>query len=139
VKFKPETRNSWLLETWNISKLLLPYLFVGIFIIGFIEPLIPESFVVGFVGSNTILANLISSIFGTFMYFSTLTEVPLMQTLLAKGMHQGPALALLLSGPSLSLPAILVIRQVLGNKRTIAYVLLVIFYSSVAGLIFGMF
>jgi uncharacterized membrane protein YraQ (UPF0718 family) len=111
---------------------------VGVLIIGFITPLIPENLVVTLVGANTIQANLIASIFGAFMYFSTLTEVPIMQALIAKGMNSGPALALLLSGPSLSLPAILVIRQVLGNKKTIAYTALVIIYSAIAGLIFGM-
>jgi uncharacterized membrane protein YraQ (UPF0718 family) len=138
LKIEKTVRNNWLAETWSISKLLLPYLFAGVFIIGFITPLIPESFVVEWVGSNSIQANLIAATFGAFMYFSTLTEVPIMQALIAKGMNSGPALALLLSGPSLSLPAILVIRQVLGNKKTIAYTALVIIYSAIAGLIFGM-
>lgn len=138
LKFDKETRNKWLLETWNISKLLLPYLFIGVFIVGFIMPLIPEEIIIRWVGSNTIQANIIASIFGAFMYFSTLTEVPIMQALIAKGMNQGPALALLLSGPSLSLPAMLVIRSVLGTKKTIAYVTIVVIYSAIAGLIFGM-
>ncbi|MEM4327126.1 MAG: permease, partial [Candidatus Diapherotrites archaeon] len=137
-KFKTETRKEWLSETWGISKLLIPYLFIGVFIVGFIQPLIPEQLVIQLVGSNTIQANLLASIFGAFMYFSTLTEVPIMQLLIAKGMNQGPALAMLLAGPSLSLPAMLVIRQVLGNKKTIAYVAIVIIYSAIAGLIFGM-
>ena len=138
LKFNAETRNNWFSETWGISKLLVPYLFVGVFIIGFIEPLIPEQLIVQWVGSNTIQANLLASLFGALMYFSTLTEIPIMQALIAKGMHQGPALALLLAGPSLSLPAILVIKGVLGNKKTLAYVLIVVIYSSIAGLIFGM-
>ena len=138
LKFKTKTRNNWFLETWSISKLLIPYLFIGVFIVGFIEPLIPEQLIVQWVGSNTFQANLIASLFGALMYFSTLTEVPIMQALMAKGMSSGPALSLLLAGPSLSLPAMLVIRSVLGNKKTIAYIFLVVIYSSVAGLIFGM-
>jgi uncharacterized membrane protein YraQ (UPF0718 family) len=79
----------------------------------------------------------VSAIFGAFMYFSTLTEIPILQALIAKGMHGGPALALLLAGPSLSLPNMLVIRKVLGTSKTIVYVSLVILYSTIAGLIFG--
>jgi len=89
------------------------------------------------VGQNTIIGNLIASIFGAFMYFSTLTEIPILQALIAKGMHSGPALALLLAGPSLSLPNMLVIRKVLGTKKTAVYVSLVIVYSTIAGLVFG--
>ena len=138
LKFKTETRNNWLSETWSISKLLIPYLFIGVFIVGFIMPLIPEKLIIQWVGSNTIQANFLASVFGAFMYFSTLTEVPIMQALIAKGMNQGPALSLLLAGPSLSLPAMLVIRSILGNKKTIAYIAIVVIYSSIAGLIFGM-
>ena len=136
-KFETKTRNEWFSETWNISKLLIPYLFIGVFLVGVITPLIPESFVAELVGSNTISANIIASFFGALMYFSTLTEVPIMQALIAKGMNSGPALSLLLAGPSLSLPAMLVIRQILGNKKTIAYVSIVVIYSSIAGYLFG--
>jgi hypothetical protein len=100
-------------------------------------PFLPESLIVKLVGSNSIFGNLVSAIFGAFMYFSTLTEIPILQALIAKGMHNGPALALLLAGPSLSLPNMLVIRKVLGTSRTIVYVSLVILYSTIAGLIFG--
>ncbi len=117
--------------------MLLPILFVGVFIAGFILPFLPEPIIIQLVGDNSIFGNLIASVFGAFMYFSTLTEVPILQALIAKGMSQGPALALLLAGPSLSLPNMLVIRKVLGNKKTFIYVLLVVFYSTVAGLIFG--
>lgn len=135
--FKKETNKEWLLETWKFTKLLLPILFIGVFVAGFIMPFIPEELIVKLVGSNSLIANLVASIFGAFMYFSTLTEVPILQALIAKGMNQGPALALLLSGPSLSLPNLLVIRKVLGNKKTLVYALLVIIYSSLAGIIFG--
>jgi len=136
-KFHQETTKEWLKETWNFTKTLLPILFIGVFVAGFIMPFLPERLIVKLVGSNSISGNLVSAIFGAFMYFSTLTEIPILQALIAKGMHGGPALALLLAGPSLSLPNMLVIRKVLGTSKTIVYVLLVILYSSIAGLIYG--
>ena len=138
LKFKDHITQTWLEETWNFSKVLLPLLFIGVFIAGFIMPLLPESLIQNLVGSNTIIGNLIASVFGAFMYFSTLTEIPILQALIAKGMSSGPALALLLAGPSLSLPSMLVIRKVLGTKKTIVYVSLIILYSTIAGLIFGL-
>lgn len=137
-KFKDHITQKWLNETWNFAKIILPLLFIGVFIAGFIMPLLPETLIQNLVGSNTILGNLVASVFGAFMYFSTLTEVPIIQALMAKGMAAGPALALLLAGPSLSLPSMLVIRKVLGTTKTIAYVGLVIAYATVAGLIFGL-
>ena len=136
-KFRQETTKEWLKETWNFTKMLLPVLFVGVFVAGFIMPFLPQSLIEKIVGSNSISGNLVSAVFGAFMYFSTLTEIPILQALIAKGMSQGPALALLLSGPSLSLPSMLVIRKVLGTKKTAVYVLLVIFYATLGGLIFG--
>ncbi len=137
-KFEKESAKEWLQETWSFSKMLLPLLFIGVFIAGFIMPLLPETLIQSLVGSNTVLGNFIASIFGAFMYFSTLTEIPILQALIAKGMASGPALALLLAGPSLSLPNMLVIRKVLGTKKTAVYLSLVIIYSTIAGLIFGM-
>lgn len=137
VYFKRKTNNEWLVETWKFTKLLLPLLFIGVFVAGFIMPFLPEPLIVNLVGKNSVLGNLVASVFGAFMYFSTLTEVPILQALMTKGMSKGPALALLLAGPSLSLPNLLVIRKVLGNKKTTVYALLVIFYSTIAGLIFG--
>jgi uncharacterized protein len=136
-KFKKDLTHQWLNETWNFSKLILPLLFIGVFIAGFIMPLLPEELITNLVGNNNLLGNFIASIFGAFMYFSTLTEIPILQALISKGMHQGPVLALLLAGPSLSLPNMLVIRGVLGNKKTLVYVVLVVVYSTLAGLIFG--
>lgn len=136
-KFPKETSKSWLNETWTFSKKLLPLLFIGIFIAGFIMPILPQQFIEQIVGHNTLFGNLIASIFGAFMYFSTLTEIPILQALMAKGMANGPALALLLAGPSLSLPNLLVIRSVLGTKRTSVYAILVVVYSTIAGLVFG--
>jgi uncharacterized membrane protein YraQ (UPF0718 family) len=136
-KFTREASMEWLTETWNFSKLLIPYLFIGVFIAGFIMPLLPQEIIEGVVGSNSVFGNLAASVFGAFMYFSTLTEIPILQALMAKGMHSGPALALLLAGPSLSLPNMLVIRRVLGTKKTSVYAVLVIVYATIAGLIFG--
>lgn len=136
-KFKDHIAQKWLNETWNFSKMLLPLLFIGVFIAGFIMPLLPQTLIESIVGQNTIFGNVVASIFGAFMYFSTLTEIPILQALTAKGMHSGPALALLLAGPSLSLPNMLVVRKVLGTKKTAVYVSLVIVYATIAGLIFG--
>jgi uncharacterized membrane protein YraQ (UPF0718 family) len=137
-KFHKDNTKEWLNETWNFSKMLLPLLFIGVFIAGFILPLLPETLIQSLVGSNNLSGNLIASVFGVFMYFSTLTEIPILQALIAKGMASGPALALLLAGPSLSLPSMLVVGKILGTKKTIVYVSLVIIYSTIAGLIFGM-
>ncbi len=138
-KFKINATKLWIEETWNFAKVLLPLLFIGVFIAGFIMPLLPRSLIESLVGQNTIVGNLVASIFGAFMYFSTLTEIPILQALIAKGMASGPALALLLSGPSLSLPSMLVIRKILGTKKTAIYVLIVIIYSSIAGFVFGFY
>ena len=136
-KFKKELRNQWLDESWSFSKQILPLLFIGVFVAGFIMPLLPEGLITKLVGQNNLIGNLVASIFGAFMYFSTLTEIPILQALISRGMHSGPALALLLAGPSLSLPNMLVIRSVLGNKKTAVYVILVVIYSTIAGLVFG--
>ncbi|MDD3862147.1 MAG: permease [Candidatus Gracilibacteria bacterium] len=137
LKFEKSVTQKWLSETWGFSKKLIPLLFIGVFIAGFIMPLLPQTLIEKIVGTNSITGNLTASIFGAFMYFSTLTEVPVLQALMAKGMHNGPALALLLAGPSLSLPNMLVIKSVLGDKKTAVYISLVIIYSTIAGLIFG--
>ena len=136
-KFHDHITQKWLNETWNFSKMLLPLLFIGVFIAGFIMPLLPQTLIENIVGNNTIIGNLVASIFGAFMYFSTLTEIPILQALLAKGMHSGPALALLLAGPSLSLPNMMVIRKVIGTKKTSVYIGLVVLYATIAGLVFG--
>ncbi|MFO8015929.1 MAG: permease, partial [Candidatus Woesearchaeota archaeon] len=107
------------------------------FIAGFIMPLLPETMITNIVGENTVLGNVVASVFGAFMYFSTLTEIPILQALMEKGMHSGPALALLLAGPSLSLPNMLVVRSVLGNKKTAVYIGLVVVFASAGGLLFG--
>lgn len=136
--FKAEERNEWLTEVWNFTKLLTPYLFAGVFIAGFINPYLPRELVESLVGQNTVIGNVTAALFGAFMYFSTLTEIPILQTLIAKGMHHGPALSLLLAGPSLSLPNMLVIKSVLGTKKTAVYVTFVVIYATIAGMIFGL-
>jgi len=137
TQFEREVLKEWLEDTWFFTKLLIPYLFIGVFIAGFIVPLLPRETMETYVGGNSISGNLIASIFGAFMYFSTLTEIPILQAFMAKGMAKGPALALLLAGPSLSLPNMLVINKVLGTTKTAVYVTLVVFYSTSAGLLYG--
>jgi uncharacterized membrane protein YraQ (UPF0718 family) len=95
--------------------------------------------VAGWVGDNSLSANLIASVIGAFWYFATLTEIPITQALMKLGMHDGPVMALLLAGPALSLPSILVIRKVMGNKKTIIFTLLVIIMSTIVGMFFGAF
>ena len=115
----------------------------GIFFAGLLlgrpgeEGLIPSRFVSSLVGGNSISANFFASIVGAFMYFATLTEIPILQGLIGSGMGQGPALALLLAGPALSLPNMLVIRSVVGTKKTFVYVVLVVIMASISGMIYG--
>ena len=131
--------------TWGFTKQILPLLFFGVLIAGVLlgrpghEGLIPSEWISSAVGGNSILSNLFASVAGAFMYFATLTEVPILQGLIGNGMGQGPALALLLAGPALSLPNMLVIRSVMGTKKTIVFVSLVISLSTIGGLIYGAF
>lgn len=137
----------WILSSWGFAKQIMPLLAIGVVIAGFllgsthddtsIAGVVPNSWIAWAVGGNSLLSNFFASIVGAFMYFATLTEVPIIQGLLASGMGKGPALALLLAGPSLSLPNMLVIRGVLGTQKTVVYVTIVIVLSTVAGLIFG--
>lgn len=136
-RFTKKDNMGWMKETWIITKLITPYLLVGVFIAGVIGYLLPEEIVRAYLGGNSLTSNLVASVFGAFMYFATLTEVPIIGELMGLGMGKGPALALLLAGPSLSLPNMLVIRKVLGNRQTIVYICLVIAFSTIAGLLFG--
>jgi len=135
----------WFNSTWGFAKQILPLLFFGVLIAGILlgrpghEGLIPSEWVSSAVGGNSILSNLFASVAGAFMYFATLTEVPILQGLIGNGMGQGPALALLLAGPALSLPNMLVIRSVMGTRKTIVFISLVILLSTIAGLIYGAF
>jgi len=139
-----EDLKNWLYYTWDFTKQIVPLLFIGVLIAGFAfgrplhEGIIPSQWVSTIVGGNSIFSNLFASIMGAFMYFATLTEVPIVQGLIGSGMGKGPALALLLAGPALSLPNMLVIRSILGTKKTIVYVSLVAIFSALTGYIFGM-
>jgi uncharacterized membrane protein YraQ (UPF0718 family) len=127
----------WMGNTWTFSKLLVPLLFGGVFVVGFLAALISEKQVAAWVGDNSVASNLIASVVGALMYFATLTEVPILEALMRNGMASGPALALLLAGPALSLPSILVIRSVVGNAKTAVFVGLVVVFSAAAGVGYG--
>ncbi len=146
---REEENREWVFASWGFAKQILPLLAVGVIFAGFllgsthddtaIAGIIPNSWIEWAVGGNSLLSNFFASFAGSFMYFATLTEVPIVQGLLASGMGKGPALALLLAGPSLSLPNMLVIRGVLGTKKTVVYVALVIVMATLAGFVFGYF
>ncbi|MFC1921174.1 permease [Chloroflexota bacterium] len=128
----------WMKETWRFVKLIVPWLILGVFVAGIITTFVPQEAVTSWVGSNTILANLIASVLGALMYFATLTEVPIISSFMNLGMHKGPVLALLLAGPALSLPNMLVIRSIMGTKKTLTYVGLVVIFATLTGYIFGL-
>lgn len=142
--FTREELVAWKDSTWDFAKKIMPLLFGGVMVAGLLmgrpgvdSGLIPSHYVAALVGGNSLLANFIASVVGAFMYFATLTEIPILQGLLGSGMGQGPALALLLAGPALSLPSMIVINSVLGPKKTIAYVSLVVVMATISGMIFG--
>jgi len=137
--FERDEISRWMQNTWGFAKLLVPLLYGGVFVVGFVSVLLPEKQVANWVGDNSITANLVASVIGAFWYFATLTEIPITQALMKLGMHKGPVLALLLAGPALSLPNILIIRKVMGNVKTIVFILLVVVMSTVAGIFFGTF
>jgi len=134
---------NWIDSTWSFSKQIFPLLFGGVFVAGFLlgrpghESLIPSNLIANLVGGNSLFANFFASVAGAFMYFATLTEVPILQGLIGNGMGKGPALAILLAGPALSLPNMLVIRSVLGTKKTLVYIVLVVIMATISGLIYG--
>ena len=144
-----EENREWALSSWGFAKQILPLLAVGVVTAGFllgsthddtsIAGVIPNEWIEWAVGGNSLLSNFFASFTGVFMYFAALTEVPIIQGLLASGMGKGPALALLLAGPSLSLPNMLVIQGVMGTKKTIVYVALVIIMATISGFVFGNF
>jgi len=139
----PGELEDWLEASWGFAKQILPLLLAGVAVAGLLlgrpgqEGLIPSTWVSAAVGGNSIVANLFASVAGAFMYFATLTEVPIIQGLIGNGMGKGPALALLLAGPALSLPNMLVIASVLGWKKTSVFVSLVVVMSTIAGVVFG--
>ena len=141
--FKKDELKEWTSTTWGFALQILPLLFGGVLVAGFAlgrpghEGLIPSSWIATLVGGNSLFANFFAALSGALMYFATLTEVPILQGLMGSGMGKGPALALLLAGPSLSLPSMLVINRVLGPKKTIAYASTVVIMATIAGLIYG--
>ncbi len=145
IWFKKSELGQWVVASWGFAKQILPLLFLGVVIAGFLlgrpdnEGIIPSAWVTKAVGGNSIGANLFASVAGAFMYFATLTEVPILQGLIGAGMGKGPALALLLAGPALSLPNMLVIRSVVGTQKTAVFVFLVIVMATISGIIFGAF
>jgi uncharacterized membrane protein YraQ (UPF0718 family) len=140
---RDDEMGEWFESSWGFAKQILPLLLFGVLIAGALlgrpgnEGLIPSSWVEGAVGGNSIRANLFASVAGAFMYFATLTEVPILQGLIGSGMGKGPALALLLAGPALSLPNMLVIRSIMGTKKTLVFVGLVIVMATVSGVLYG--
>ncbi|HSA07363.1 MAG TPA: permease [Candidatus Gastranaerophilales bacterium] len=144
VKNKEES-NQWLSVTWGFAKQIMPLLLFGVLISGLLlgrpgnEGVIPSAWITMLVGDNSILSNFVASFVGAFMYFATLTEVPILQGLIGSGMAKGPALALLLAGPALSLPNMLVIRSVMGTQKTVIFVSLVILMATLTGYVYGTF
>ena len=132
-----EYRTGWVDETWSFTKKILPFLFVGIFVAGIVAKALPEKVVYSLLGGNRLFSTFFASIFGSLMYFATLTEVPIIQSLMSLGMGKGPALSLFLAGYSLSLPSIIVLNKLLGFKRAMTYILLIVVYSAFAGYLYG--
>jgi uncharacterized membrane protein YraQ (UPF0718 family) len=128
----------WIKETLRFVRLIVPWLLVGVFTAGIITTFIPQDAVTSWVGGNSIFSNFIASFLGAFMYFATLTEVPIISAFMDLGMGKGPTLALLLAGPALSLPNMLVIRSIMGTKKTLTYVALVVVFATITGYIFGL-
>ena len=141
--FRKDELKDWTVSSWDFARQILPLLFLGVFAAGILlgrpehEGLIPSNWINNLVGGNSLGANFFASIVGAFMYFATLTEVPILEGLIGAGMGKGPALALLLAGPALSLPNMLVIRRVLGTKKTVCFISLVIIMATITGLIYG--
>ncbi|MCX8021258.1 MAG: permease [Syntrophorhabdaceae bacterium] len=144
TKVSSDETREWIDATWTYALMIAPLLMGGVLVAGFLlgmpgtdNGIIPSRYISALVGGNSLTANLIASIVGAFMYFATLTEVPILQGLLGSGMGKGPGLALLLSGPALSLPSMLVIRKIMGTKKALIFICYVIILSTIAGWIFG--
>jgi hypothetical protein len=143
--FVKDELKGWVESTWGFSKQILPLLLGGVLVAGFLlgrpghQALIPEQYIQALVGGNSLWANFFASIVGALMYFATLTEVPILQGLIGSGMGQGPALALLLAGPALSLPSMITISSIMGIKKTAVYCSIVVILSTIAGMSYGWF
>jgi len=139
VFFNREEIKHWMKETWMFFRMIFPLLLVGIFAAGALTSLIPENTLAEYFGANTILANMGLALFGVFMYFPTLVEVPMAKMFLGLGVAKGPLLAYLLADPVISLPSILVVRRIMGTKRTLVYAVLILIFCTISGLIYGSF
>lgn len=137
--FERDELKAWMSNTWDFAKTLVPLLFGGVFVVGVVGALLPEAYVAGFVGDNSLRSNLVASVIGAFWYFATLTEIPICEALRRLGMHSGPMMALLLAGPALSLPSMLVIGKVIGVRKTVVFIVLVVAMSTATGMMFGHF
>ncbi len=135
--FKKEEIISWISQTWTLGKQIFPLLLVGVFFAGMMKVLLPQTIVQNLVGGNGFFANLIASIFGAFMYFSTLTEVPIMRALMDLGMGKGPVLSMLLADPALSLPSTIILIKIIGWKKALVYNFLVVIMATITGMVFG--
>lgn len=129
--------NSWMEESWTLVKMVVPTLIIGVFIVGMVTAVLPPEWIANYVGDNTPGANLAASLVGALFYFSTLTEVPIVKGLMDLGMNQGPALALLLAGPAVSIPNLLVVNRIMGFKKTAVYFVLVVVMATLTGWLYG--
>lgn len=136
--FTREELAMWMKETLHFVRLIFPWLLGGVFVAGIITTFIPPDVISNWVGGNSLFANFIASLAGALMYFATLTEVPIVSAFMDLGMGRGPTLALLLAGPALSLPNMLVVRSIMGTKKTMTYIVLVVIFATISGYIFGM-
>ncbi|MDF1592069.1 MAG: permease [Desulfobacterales bacterium] len=143
--FTGDERKNWVDSTWGFMKQIFPLLVAGVLVAGFMlgrpghPALIPDRWIQSLLGGNSLWANLFASVAGALMYFATLTEVPILQGLLGAGMGKGPALALLLAGPALSLPNMLVIGSIMGVKKTVTFCSIIVIMSTIAGMLYGSF
>jgi hypothetical protein len=137
--FTREEVKTWFSETWRMVKMILPILLLGVFLVGVIKELIPPDVISRYVGGNTVGGNAIASVSGALMYFATLTEVPIVKGLLELGMGRGPALALMLAGPALSLPSMIVLIRIMGPRKALTYIALVCLFAMGTGYVFGLF
>ena len=128
----------WMKETLRFVRLIVPWLLVGVFAAGIITTFVPQDAVTNWVGGNSLFANFIASFLGALMYFATLTEVPIVSAFMNLGMGKGPALALLLAGPALSLPSMIALGRIMGIKKMLTYVALVVVFATITGYIFGL-
>ncbi len=131
--------SSWMEETWSLVKMVVPTLLIGVFLVGMVTAIIPPEWITRYVGENTVFSNFAASLIGALFYFSTLTEVPIVKGLMDLGMNDGPALALLIAGPAVSIPNLLVVNRIMGFKRTAAYFILVVMMATLTGWLYGYF